>query len=617
MRFVLTVLITFLFATTISFAQTTAPATQEASSAEASVEVAPAPTVDVTALRTLSIQDQQVLKTWDTYARQKLAIITGRSTFEGQEPLYTVLDMACRPEAYLTRNVIKVKHVPLREDIGALPGVSKEEAERIRVQGTISLAFWLAINERGDVARIQNAAVTKTEAIGQVAVAANALQALHDEIWGARMAIVPPVKGGDAKWHGLFDLRGNLPTMAAAMGADQAMPKRIEGYDDARLENALKAWGELMINWTRGDSAAAQTAVENVARTVPAVLPDAYPSELKRKAEVIYNRSAQLTLPGAFLYFIAFSTFLVAARTRARGIHRAAVFVMLLGLLVHSAGVLVRWWLVEKSTDDWFHSIPIKNQFESVMMAAWFGGILGLLLETGLIQRIVRAITGSRFTGGAGIGIYGAGASFVGFLALVALFTVPYVFGKEIGGQIGQVNGILMSYWLYIHVTLAVFSYALIGMSFLLGIWWLVKYVVNAGVVSQITNPRQLSADAVDENFEVTAGGTLASRSPTAMFATLDACNLVVLQLAFWILGVAIVFGAIWADVSWGRPWGWDPKETFALVTWIVYLIIVHLRFVTKHKAFWTAVLSIVGFFIMLFNWVGVNYFLVGLHSYA
>jgi ABC-type transport system involved in cytochrome c biogenesis permease subunit len=103
----------------------------------------------------------------------------------------------------------------------------------------------------------------------------------------------------------------------------------------------------------------------------------------------------------------------------------------------------------------------------------------------------------------------------------------------------------------------------------------------------------------------------------THFLATLDLCNLVVLQLAFWVLGCGIITGAIWADQSWGRPWGWDPKETFALVTWIVYLIVVHVRVATEHKAWWTAVLSIIGFAIMLFNWIGVNFVLVGLHSYA
>jgi cytochrome c-type biogenesis protein CcsB len=612
MRFALTVILSF-FIVTLACAQTTAPSTTVS---PVDQSPAPAPTVDVSALRTLSIQDQQVLKTWDTYARQKLAIITGRSKLDGQEPLYTVLDMACRPDAYLARNVIKIKHVPLREDIGALPGVSPGEATRIRQEGTISLAFWKAIVERGDITKIQNTAVTKTDAIGQVAQAANALESLSGEVFGARLAVVPPATTSESRWMSLFELRGNMPLMAAALTPGQEMPARVAGYDDVRLQAGLEAWGTLMVNWARGDSAGAQQAVSEVAKSFPAIHPEHYPSELKRRAEVIYNRSFQLTLPGAFLYFVAFSAFLVAARTRVRGIHRAAVAMMVLALLLHTAGVVVRWWLVEKSTDDWFHSIPIKNQFESVMMAAWFGGILGLLLEVGIIQRIVRAITGSTFTGGARLGIYGAGAAFVGFLALVALFTVPYVFGKEIGGQIGQVNGILMSYWLYIHVTLAVFSYALIGMSFVLGIWWIAKYLLNLDEVSQVQNPRQLSSDAVDESFEV-SGNTIGAKSSTAMFATLDACNLVVLQLAFWILGVAIVFGAIWADVSWGRPWGWDPKETFALVTWMVYLIIVHLRFVTKNKAFWTAILSVIGFFVMLFNWVGVNYFLVGLHSYA
>jgi ABC-type transport system involved in cytochrome c biogenesis permease subunit len=108
-----------------------------------------------------------------------------------------------------------------------------------------------------------------------------------------------------------------------------------------------------------------------------------------------------------------------------------------------------------------------------------------------------------------------------------------------------------------------------------------------------------------------------AAPSSLQMLGALDQCNLVVLQLAFWMLGLGICFGAIWADQSWGRPWGWDPKETFALVTWIVYMIAVHVRVATTDKAWWTAALGVIGFFIMLFNWIGVNFWLVGLHSYA
>jgi ABC-type transport system involved in cytochrome c biogenesis permease subunit len=62
---------------------------------------------------------------------------------------------------------------------------------------------------------------------------------------------------------------------------------------------------------------------------------------------------------------------------------------------------------------------------------------------------------------------------------------------------------------------------------------------------------------------------------------------------------------------------GSRKNETFALVTWIVYLIVVHVRVAVVEKAWWTAALSVVGFGVMLFNWIGVNFFLVGLHSYA
>jgi cytochrome c-type biogenesis protein CcsB len=252
-------------------------------------------------------------------------------------------------------------------------------------------------------------------------------------------------------------------------------------------------------------------------------------------------------------------------------------------------------------------------------------------------------------------GFFGAAGSFVGSLALVAIFAAPYVADRQIGGEIAPVQGILMSYWLYIHVTMVTSSYALIGMAFLLSIWWLIRYYTAFGTLRRgagggsgleaVASPtRRTAADLVPDL--TPAGGAAAlgltqtlammffisriappspartaaepvAASDRSFLNTLDQCNLVVLQLAFWMLGAGVILGAIWADQSWGRPWGWDPKETFALVTWIVYLIIVHVRVVTVNKAWWTAVLACLGFFVMLFNWIGVNFLLVGLHSYA
>ena len=170
--------------------------------------------------------------------------------------------------------------------------------------------------------------------------------------------------------------------------------------------------------------------------------------------------------------------------------------------------------------------------------------------------------------------MFGAAASFVGWLSLIAIFTVPYVFGTSIGQEIGMSNGVLYSYWLYIHVTMVTASYALIGMGFLLSVWWLVRYYADYRTLARIS-PRQLEGEA--RGFDVVYTGSGGSGSagavpamglastlarlaffpgrqgagrpaggprretavhPTASFlAALDACNLVVLQLAFWVLG--------------------------------------------------------------------------------
>jgi cytochrome c-type biogenesis protein CcsB len=258
--------------------------------------------------------------------------------------------------------------------------------------------------------------------------------------------------------------------------------------------------------------------------------------------------------------------FLLSVQAGVKRLRPWAIAFLLIGLLIHSAGIGIRWWLVGGIFP------PIKNEFESVMCSAWFGAVVGLALELAKPR-----------------GFFGAAASFIGMLCLVAIFAAPYVADRQIGGEIGQVQGVLMSYWLYIHVTMVTAAYSLIGMGFLLSSWWLLRYYFG--------------------------GGEGVSRQ--SFLVTLDLCNLVVLQLAFWMLGAGIILGAIWADQSWGRPWGWDPKETFALVTWMVYLIAVHVRVVTADKAWWTALFGFAGFWVMLFNWIGVNFLLVGLHSYA
>lgn len=593
--------------------------------------------VDLTPLRTLSIQHNQVLKTMDTFGRQVMNTLTGRSSFNGQDPLFTVLDIAFRPENYPGVNIIKVKNAPLRQDLRLLQNIDDTEKERIVKTGMVSLNFLLTPQVQELMQRMQATALYKQRAISDVYTAVNLFQLLSNPDLPI-LRIIPPATNDQRRdaWHSFGEIVGNSPALVAQLKEHGGkVPPPLPGFeaDSDKLEQIANQMLLLREAWRSQNATDANRAIISLAQLLPQVNPAVYPSSAKRQVEVIYNRLAKMTLPGAAIYFVAFVLFLLSARSGVGTMRLWALRLFVLGFLVHTAGILIRWWLVQTSAGSWFEGIPIKNQFESVLFSAWFGCAVGLGLE----------LWRSR-------GIFGAAASFVGWLSLVSIFATPYVSGREIGGEIGQVSGVLMSYWLYIHVTMVTASYALIGMGFALSIWWLIRYYSEYGTLSR-TPAHQLSADVARLDDISPAGGSAvaslgiwrtigmllfvpqsgpvapsraravddeASAAQSRSFlATLDRCNLVILQMAFWLLGMGIVMGAIWADESWGRPWGWDPKETFALVTWIVYLIVVHVRVVTNDKAWWTAVLSILGFGIMLFNWIGVNFFLVGLHSYA
>ncbi len=351
---------------------------------------------------------------------------------------------------------------------------------------------------------------------------------------------------------------------------------------------------------------AANEGITQLATLLPAVNAAEYPSPFKRDLELWYSRSFNGTLI-AFIYAAAGTLFAVAAAGGLKKMRRPAMICFTVALGCHIAATLVRWYLAGR--------IPNQNEFESLLGAALLGCLIGWGLEVWRKNNL-----------------FGMAFSAVGFLAMTACFVFPFVVGTDMGASIGRVAGILSTtYWLYIHVNVVIWSYALIAASFVLGSTYLLTRLwhwINPLEPGDLPHDAGLPVFARGPGGGAATAGTLTASVPSMSAAVaasrrtvleqLDAANMVILQMAFWMLGTGIVFGAIWADVSWGRPWGWDPKETFALVTWIVYLIIVHVRFVTpRHKATWTAALSIAGFAIMLFNWIGVNFFLAGLHSYA
>lgn len=107
----------------------------------------------------------------------------------------------------------------------------------------------------------------------------------------------------------------------------------------------------------------------------------------------------------------------------------------------------------------------------------------------------------------------------------------------------------------------------------------------------------------------------LLRRVPT--LEALDLFNYKIVAIGFPLLTLGIIFGAVWASTAWGRPWGFDPKETWSAITWLIYAIYLHARYLAGWKGRPAAFLALLGFLGVLFTYLGVNFLLPGLHSYA
>ncbi|RMD66753.1 MAG: hypothetical protein D6824_00185 [Planctomycetota bacterium] len=339
-----------------------------------------------------------------------------------------------------------------------------------------------------------------------------------------------------------------------------------------------EAFGKLGAAWRARDATAANEAIERIAALLPAINASRYPGVV-RQVEAAYNRYAPFDW-GAWLYGAAFLLLVLAFGIGRRRLVWSGTGALALAIMLHAAGFFARWVIAQR--------LPIQNQFESLtglsLAASAFG--FGIMLRTRQW-------------------LFGAAAAGAGFLMLLVATTTG-VPGETITREAAILNtSVLLKY----HVTSVLTSYGLITLGFILSCFYLWTYY---GVRFKGAKAAALAAEGL--NLPDRHGAHGSQRT----LHDLDRAQTTVLQLAFWILGVGILLGAWWADHSWGRWWAFDPKETWALVTWIVYLIVVHVRFTAGPKrGLLTAWLSVVGFFVMLWTYFGVNLLLPGLHAYA
>jgi cytochrome c-type biogenesis protein CcsB len=175
--------------------------------------------------------------------------------------------------------------------------------------------------------------------------------------------------------------------------------------------------------------------------------------------------------------------------------------------------------------------------------------------------------------------------------AILSSMTLMVAHMSFMDPEITNLVPVLKSYWLTLHVSVIISSYGFLGVGAILGLISLILLCLSND------KNRERISDTIDE---------------------LTVINFKTLTLGLYFVTIGTFLGAVWANESWGRYWGWDPKETWSLITIIIYSIVIHSRRIPGMKDIFTFnLISLFAFSSVLMTYFGVNYYLSGMHSYA
>ena len=312
-------------------------------------------------------------------------------------------------------------------------------------------------------------------------------------------------------------------------------------------------------NWVKSDK-----ALEAIAQYQHKYGSAVYPSANKIKAEIFYNKTNvfELLWPlyflmGFILLILSFTKILYP-KLRMNFIAKSSLVLLGVFFAAHTMGLILRWYISGHA--------PWSNGFESMTYIAWATVLAGFIFSRH--SPITLAAT----------------SIVSGLILFVAHLS-------WMNPQVTNLVPVLNSYWLNIHVSMITASYGFLALGALLGFINLILYAISTK-----KNEKHISLSIKELN-------AVAEMS---------------FMIGLTMLTVGNFLGGVWANESWGRYWGWDPKETWALVTILVYAVVIHLRFIKAiYSEFNFAVISLLSFTSVLMTYFGVNYYLAGMHSYA
>jgi cytochrome c-type biogenesis protein CcsB len=335
-------------------------------------------------------------------------------------------------------------------------------------------------------------------------------------------------------------------------------PGFTQYYQEAQFA-PLQTQLQTMANaYVHGDSFGFGRAANQLREGLRALSPTIYPADSKLRLEYFYNHFTGF-YRAAWCYGIALVLLGIAyARGKSGALKSIGVSVAILGLLFHASAITMRCFIAGRP--------PVTNMYESIIWVSFAVSFFGMIFFT-------------RYR----TSVYLLAALPVTLVALLLVHQMPIAMPSSIDPLVPVLRD---NFWLTIHVLTITLSYAAFALAMGFGHILLWRYVRNPA----------------------------AARADQPMHFWLYR----VLQLGVLLLAAGTILGGVWANYSWGRFWGWDPKETWALIALLCYIVTLHGRLAGWWTQFGLVVASVVCFLAVLMAWYGVNFVLgKGLHSYG
>lgn len=288
------------------------------------------------------------------------------------------------------------------------------------------------------------------------------------------------------------------------------------------------------------------------------------PEKSKINLEIMYNNLSLFSrlfmyysLVG-FVLLVLLITQLFKNNKLIRGLITTFKWLIILGFLVHTSGLIMRWVISGHA--------PWSDGYESMIYIAWATLLSGLIFS----KRSLLTLAAT---------------------AIVSAMLLMVAHLNWLDPEITNLAPVLKSYWLMIHVAIIVASYGFLALGAILG------FISLCLIIFTSKSNKSKFKNTLSE---------------------LTFINEKSLEVGLFMLTIGTFLGGVWANESWGRYWGWDPKETWALVSILVYAFVLHMRFIPMLKSKYTFnVASLVSIWAIIMTYFGVNYYLSGLHSYA